>query len=342
MTLFNAVNDTNPMLVRRIFHWKLNTALCLLTVVVLYSLTGLLFGLIVGYCFGMEGRLIPIAVGIMFSVSLVVVAICYFKVPNTPYGCDEWVEITDDVGPGFNAMLDCLCEFVRIPRPRIYITSDSFPNAYALGKTPETAHVCITSGLIDLLMEDRITRKEFNAIISHELAHIANRDTILMSVAGNCMKALSISVIIFEHFSRILAEKTISNGDKKYSPYFTMVMVLVSLASLIFAMISIVTIPGAAIITHCAISRNREYLADQVGATTCGMPWELASALRKLHDYSASYQVVSAYDVSRWTINPNGIGNHGIFSYLYDTHPPIEKRIRVLNVMTEMIKNKKK
>lgn len=318
--------------------WKLNTSLCLLTVIILYLLVGLLFGAIFGYFFGIMDYLIPMATEIMFFVSLIVVVACYLMVPKTPYGCDRWVDITNDSNPGLNDILDGLCRTLSIPKPRMYITSDPFPNAYALGRTPETAHICMTSGLIELFMQEKITVDELTAILSHELAHIAHRDTVLMSVAGNCVKALSVSVLVFNFISGIIVGKSGSNGRGGISPYAVMFMIILSSALLLFATISVVTIPGAAIITHCAISRDREYLADKTGATTCGKPLALASALRKLCDHSDMHRVVSVYDVSRWTINPNGICNHGFFTHLYDTHPPVEKRIRRLEAMARIMR----
>ena len=320
--------------------WKSNTLLCLLTVIVLYLLVGLLFGVIFGYCFGIMDYLVPKALEAMFLISLVVVSVCYLLVPKTPYGCDKWVEITNDSNPGFNDILERLCGTLSIPKPRIYITSDPFPNAYALGRTPETAHICMTSGLIELFMQGRITEDELTAILSHELSHIAHRDTILMSVAGNCVKALSVSVLIFDFITGMVVGRGSSGGKRGISPYVAMFMVILSSALLLFATISVVTIPGVAVITHCAISRDREYLADKTGATICGKPMALASALRKLNDHSDQHNVVSAYDVSRWTVNPNGIGNHGFFAHLYDTHPPVEKRIRRLELMAEAVKGK--
>lgn len=313
-------------------RWKIDTALSMAVIAVMYSLTGLIFGAVFGYAFGISDYLIPRATGFMFAVSLFVMAICYCYVPDTPRGCEKWVELDEREQPEIYRRIDAMCKSLNMRRPHLYITSDPFPNAYAMGKTPEHAHICLTSGLINLYLDRRIGNDELMAIVGHELSHIAHRDTIVMGVAENCIKALSGSTILIGFMSVMFMGSVNSSTGRRggVSGPAALFLIIIALLFCIFAVLLIVMIPGAAIISKYAISRNREYLADESSAIITNNPLALASVLRKLENFATDHRVVPPYSVSKWTVNPNGL-KHGLMDGLLETHPSTENRIKRLD-----------
>ena len=210
--------------------------------------------------------------------------------------------------PELYAMVDRLRQRAGLPMPTVAVAPHAQPNAFATGRSPEHAVVCVTEGLMGL-----VNREELEGVIAHELAHIKNRDMLLQTIGATMAGAIAnIAQFGFLFGGRL-------DDDEGSNP-------LVGLAMLILA-------PIAAMVIQMAISRQREFKADAVGAEICGRPLALASALRKLETAAHRIPMHVAPSVAPLAqVNPlAGIG--GGVAKLFSTHPPTAERVAALEAL---------
>ncbi|MDC9701458.1 MAG: M48 family metalloprotease [Alphaproteobacteria bacterium] len=269
-----------------------------------WILLGLLSGIFlsIGLAFGgLAGLLLA------FVVTLGINLFSYWNADRHILGLYGAVEINETSFPSLYALTRRLTNEAGLPMPRLYQIEDPQPNAFATGRNPQRGAVAVTTGLLQLLDRDEVA-----AVISHELAHIENRDTLLMMVTAVLAGALS-SIL---HFSFWFGSR------RTRSEYGGLGLLLSFL------------VPVIAGIVQMAISRTREYAADRRGAQICGSPLSLASALRKISvnaerilNGRAEKNPATAH---LFIINPlSGEGLNNIFS----THPPLSSRIDALEVI---------
>lgn len=202
-----------------------------------------------------------------------------------------------------------------MPKPRLFVIDDSAMNAFATGRDPQHATVCATTGLIS-----RLERRELEGVIAHELSHIRNFDTRLMAVVSVLVGSVA---FLADMFMRSLWWGGNRDRDNDRGNLGGILMV----AGVVLAIVS----PLIATIIQLAISRRREYLADASGADLTRYPEGLARALEKLSGDREVLEAATNATAHLYITNPFKGKNFGAwFSTLFDTHPPISDRIRIL------------
>lgn len=202
-----------------------------------------------------------------------------------------------------------------LPMPRLYVIDDSAPNAFATGRDKEHAVVCVTTGLLA-----KLERVELEGVIAHELSHIGNRDILLMSAVVVLVGFVS---IISDMFLRGFMFRG-GGGDRDNGR-----------AGGILAVVGIVLVilsPIIATLIKLAISRRREFLADSSGALLTRYPEGLAKALEKIASFSMPMKATSTATAHLFIVNPLA-GKGASISNLFQTHPPIAERIKILRGM---------
>jgi heat shock protein HtpX len=220
-------------------------------------------------------------------------------------------EVTEAEAPQLYRVVQDIAQQSAMPMPRVFVIEQAAPNAFATGRDPQHAVVAATTGLLQIASD-----RELRGVVAHELSHVRNRDTLVMAMVASIAGAIS--------FLAQMAQWSLWFGgrddDEGQNP--------------IGILIAIIVLPIAALLVQLAISRSREYGADETGASLVHDPLGLASALRKLESYSKQIPLAVNPAVSPLFIVqplvPGGLG--GLFS----THPPIEERIARLERMAGM------
>ena len=215
--------------------------------------------------------------------------------------------------PELYRLVENLCITAGLPLPKIYIIEDPSPNAFATGRDPKHSVIAVTRGLLE-----KLERVELEGVLSHELAHIGNRDTLLATVV---VILVGLVVRMTDLFFRMSFRRR--DREEKASPVF----MLLGLALLILA-------PLFAQLIRFAISRKREFLADATGALLTRYPEGLARALEKISQDPKPLRVASNATAHLYIINPfKGKQRQNWLVRLFSTHPPVEERIRALREM---------
>ena len=246
-------------------------------------------------------------------VALAVNGISYWKSDSIAVRAAHAVEVTPEQAPELHQIVAELAAAAGMPKPRVYITDDPSPNAFATGRNPAHAAVCCTTGILNLC-----SAREIRGVLSHELSHVRNRDILTASTAATI--ALGISIIAqIAQFSLFFL-----GSDEEESGAQILVTLLVALLAA----------PAAAVI-QLAISRAREYEADHDGAMLSHDPLALADALRKLEARTASVPLQVAPALAPlFIVNPFG-NRRASLSKLFSTHPPLAERVARLERMAQ-------
>jgi heat shock protein HtpX len=221
-------------------------------------------------------------------------------------------EVPREQAPRLHEAVEELSARAGIPKPRVFLIDDPHANAFATGRNPRHAVVAVTRGILELL-----DARELRGVLAHELAHVANRDILVASVAAALAGAIS-------NLAHALMFAGLAGGrdddEDGGGAGGGLLMMLVA--------------PIAATLVQLGISRSREYLADESGARICGDPLALASALDKLHRGAELVPsgVPAPATASLFIVNPFGGAVAGL-ARLFSTHPPAEERIRRLQAL---------
>jgi len=222
-------------------------------------------------------------------------------------------EIGEADHPAFYGMITRLAAQAGLPMPRVYIIPSESPNAFATGRNPEHAAVAATEGILRIL-----TPEELEGVMAHELAHVRNRDILVSTIAATFAGAISMLGSMLQWGAMLGAGRSDDDGEGTGG----------MIGSLVLAFVA----PVAALLIQMAVSRSREYLADETGAKICGRPRSLANALRKLQAASQVIPMAEARPASAHLFIVNPLTGGGLRS-LFSTHPPMEERIARLENM---------
>lgn len=269
------------------------------TAILLAGLTGLFMG--VGYLIGGAGGA-TVALIIAAAMNL----FAYWNSDRMVLSMHGAQEVDERSAPELVQMVAELARNAELPMPRVFIMHEDQPNAFATGRNPQNAAVAVTTGLMN-----HLSREELAGVIAHELAHIKHHDTLLMTITATIAGAIS----MIAQFGMFFRGNNGNNGGPG---------IIGSIAMMILA-------PLAAMLVQMAISRTREYAADDMGARICGQPMWLASALAKISN--AAHQIPNPQaernpaTAHMFIINPlSGQGMDNLFA----THPSTENRIAAL------------
>jgi heat shock protein HtpX len=228
------------------------------------------------------------------------------KIVLSMYGAQE---VTPEEAPQLHAMVEELAREANIPKPRVYFIPDDSPNAFATGRNPQHAAVAATQGILRLL-----TPQELKGVLAHEIGHVLNRDILISTIAAT----LAGAIMILASMARWAAIFGVGRDDEEGPGILGMIIM------------SIVA-PIAAMLIQMAISRSREYLADETGAHLAHNPDSLARALEKLErGTQVAPMDASPATAHMFIVNPL---TGSTLMNLFSTHPPIEERVARLRAM---------
>ena len=231
------------------------------------------------------------------------------KIVLSMYGAQE---VAPHDAPMLHAMVEELAARAGIPKPRVCVIPEDAPNAFATGRDPAHGVVAVTHGIMRILSPE-----ELKGVLAHEIGHIANRDILVQTVAG-VLASVIVSIANMMQWAAIFGFGRSDDEEGGTSPLVAILMAIVA--------------PIAASLIQFAISRSREYLADETGASLSGNPLYLAGALAKLQAWSQKVpmQHGSQATAHMFIVNPfSGASMASLFS----THPPMEERIARLQAM---------
>jgi heat shock protein HtpX len=268
------------------------------TFILIALMTGLLVAL-GGHFGGQEGAIIALGVGLLMN------GIGYFFSDRIVLATYRAKVVSQQDAPQLYTIVENLALRAGLPMPKVAIVPDRTPNAFATGRNPEHAVVAVTEGIMTTL-----SRPELEAVLAHEVSHVKNRDILIGSFA-----AVLSSAIMFLGRMALYAAPRDRNSRSGHPLAAVLIMFLA---------------PVAAMMLQMAISRSREYLADETAAKITGRPDELANALRKISERNnlSPMQKIEPSSAHMMIVSPLSGSS---FASLFSTHPPIEKRIKRLD-----------
>lgn len=273
-----------------------------------YALVGLMGAALGYFCYGQAtiGIAIAIGIGLFYMIMTLTQSTSIVMSMNNAH------PVTEEQAPVLYHVVQDMAMVGKVPMPKVYIINDPSPNAFATGPDPQHAAVAATTGLLE-----RLNREELEGVIGHEISHIRNYDIRLQSTALALSSAISYLANL--GVNSFFWGRVNCDDDDNQSDIITM----------IFSILTLILGPLAATLAQMALSRNREYLADAGSVELTRNPQGLINALQAISDSepmrnantsSASLYIADPFKKNSWT-------------HLFDTHPPIEKRIERLEHM---------
>jgi len=277
----------------------IRTAMLLAALTALFMAAGWLLG-------GRGGMMIALLVAVGMNL------FAYWNADKMVLRMHNAREVDARTAPDFYNLVARLAEQAQLPMPKVYLIETDQPNAFATGRNPQNAAVAATTGLLR-----RLSAEEVAGVMAHELAHVRNRDTLIMTITATIAGALS----MLANFGLFFG-----GGDNRNNPL-----------GFIGVILTVILAPLAAMLVQMAISRSREYEADRIGAEISGRPLWLASALEKIEAFSKRIDYGAAErnpaTAHMFIINP--LHAHAVDS-LFSTHPSTANRVAALRRMAGM------
>jgi heat shock protein HtpX len=255
--------------------------------------------------FGTGGMVVFLLLAVLMN------GFAYFFSDRMAIAAAQAVEVSPAEAPMLHRLADRLAQQYNVPKPRVYVSPDPSPNAFATGRNPSHAAICVNQGLLQILDEE-----ELYGVLAHEFAHVRNRDILISSVVAVLAGAITL-------IANVLQWGLWFGGDREERD---------NPLGIIGVLAAVILAPLAATLIQLAVSRSREYQADETGAHVSHDPLALASALRKLQRASQTMPspVAQPAFAHLYIVNPL---SGQTFANLFSTHPPVEERIARLEQM---------
>lgn len=278
---------------------------------VFITVVGLL-GWFIGEYFGESGFGLPVA-GLAVLFSGVSSFVSFYASDKMVLAISKAHEVTVEENRDLHNLVENMSIASGIPKPKIYMIEDSAMNAFATGRDPDHSVICFTRGIVY-----GMEKRELEGVVAHEMSHIGNRDTLLMTVVSVLVGSLA---LLSDWFTRGVfygGRRSRSRSSDIAGPLFLIGLILIILSPLIATLIKM------------ALSRNREFLADSTAALITRYPKGLADALAKLALDKEILEVANSATAHLYFDDPVVNRADGFISGLFNTHPPIEERIKRL------------
>ena len=272
------------------------TAFLLTAMTLLLMLAGRAFG-------GQNGMLIALIIAAIMNF------VSYFFSDKIALAMYRAQPVSREDLPRVYNIVERLAQKVGLPTPKVYVIPTDSPNAFATGRNPTHASVAVTQGILGLLNDE-----ELEGVIAHELGHVRNRDILISSIAATLAGAITYLAHIAQ-WGMIFGGYGGDRDNRRGSGIGALLMIFLA--------------PFAAMLIQLAVSRSREYSADDTGAHWTGNPYALASALAKIEAYSRRMPLVATPSTAHLFIIQPFLGGMS-FANLFSTHPPTAKRIERL------------
>lgn len=286
---------------------------------VFFGAIGAFFGFQSDLAFAQQAQLSLAIGGVAAAIALVVGILMYFSATRAVLAIAGGREVTKAEEPALYRIVENLSIGSGLPMPKVWVIEDSAPNAFATGRNPGAAHVAATRGLLD-----KLEKRELEAVMAHELSHVGNYDTRLMTLMAVAVGLVAMISDIMLRFTRFGVGTRSSNRGKGGGALAIIIIVV--------ALIMIAVAPIAAGIMRLAMSRRREYLADASGALLCRNPSALADALEKISADRDPLEVANKATAHLYITNPLK-GHESFLNNLFSTHPPVQERVQILRAM---------
>ena len=259
------------------------------------------------YCVCIYNDLGGLSIPIALACSIIPAIISYYNCDKMVLGLNGARPATREQDLQLSVILENLCIASGLPKPKLYVIEDGSPNAFATGRNPENAVICVTTGLLE-----KLNKYELEGVIAHELSHIKNYDILLSTVIS---VFVGFVVILSDWFTRFAFRGSRDNDDSKGNA-------IIAIIAIVFLILS----PIFATLMQLAISRKREYLADASAVEITRNPEGLISALQKISGDPDVLEVANKSTAHMYISNPLKEKK----SDLWSTHPATEKRIEAL------------
>lgn len=268
------------------------------TALLMALLTGILSGL-GNYFGGLQGF------QTMLIISIVMNLFAYWNSDKMVLAQYKAIQVDEKTAPGLYGMVKKLAARAKLPMPKVYVIKSNVPNAFATGRNPEHAAVAVNTALSEMLTQD-----ELEGVLSHELTHIKNRDILISTIAAT----MAGMITMIARWGMFFGGGRDENGNSRNPIVSILVMILA---------------PIAAMLIQMAVSRSREYKADEGGGEISGNPDALADALTKIENYAKRAVMPNATEATAhmFIINPFSGAN---LKSLFSTHPSTAERVKLL------------
>jgi heat shock protein HtpX len=273
-----------------------------------FWMTVLTLVLVVGgnLLFGRTGLVLGLLVALLMN------GVAYFFGDRMALAAARAQEVSPAEAPMLHALADRLAAQYHVPKPRVYVSPDPSPNAFATGRSPSHASICVNQGLLQILDQE-----EVYGVLAHEFAHVRNRDILISTIVAVLAGAITLLANIGQ-FGLFWGG---GRDEEEQNPL-----------GMIGVLLFVILAPLAAMLIQLAISRSREYEADHTGAEVSHDPMALARALRKLQRGAEVVPSPTAQPAFAHLYLVNPLSGRS-FANLFSTHPPLEERIRRLEQM---------